>query len=294
MARAMSYVPEDILSDGVKMPHDLEAERALLGSIIQEEKHLNEAQDLLDLEDWYLEAHRRIWRKMLAMREEASAIDIVTICSELDAAKELNAVGGRAYVCSLTEGLPRRPSVVDYVKTIADKSLLRKLIKQSIKTIHAAEDQSEWAVDLVSSEVQNLENMTAANRFPWKPKRNREILVDAMKFASQNDSQVDWAVHRLIQRGGNGLILADPKVGKSLMMVDLALHLISGTPWLGQDVTRRMRVALVSREDHHGETARRIKTVIAGSELATLDLDGWLWLNTRAQSPTFNLKKRAT
>ena len=56
------------------------------------------------------------------------AVDIVTLANELARYKELEAVGGVAYLASLTEGLPRRPVIEEYIRIVKDKSLLRKLM----------------------------------------------------------------------------------------------------------------------------------------------------------------------
>ena len=78
--------------------------------------------------------------------------------------------------------------------------------------------------------------------------------------------------------------MGDPKAGKSLMTMHMIMHLISGTPWFGCAVKRRVRVGLVTREDAPGLTKKRMLRMIKGSNLATYDLENWLWVNSRRRS----------
>ena len=74
------------------------------------------------------------------------AVDIVTLAEELARRKEVEAVGGVAYLASLTEGLPRRPSIEEYVRIVKDKSLARQLIVICNTAITRAADQSDEAL----------------------------------------------------------------------------------------------------------------------------------------------------
>ena len=71
------------------------------------------------------------------------AVDIVTLANELARYKEIEAVGGVAYLASLTEGLPRRPVIEEYIRIVKDKSLLRKLMLICSAAIARAADQGE-------------------------------------------------------------------------------------------------------------------------------------------------------
>ena len=85
------------------------------------------------------------------------------------------------------------------------------------------------------------------------------------------------------------MVTGEPKAAKSLAMIDLSLAIATGTSWLGFHVPRRMRCALISREDFPGMTQQRIASLFRGTVRQT-DLDGWMWVNTRWQTPTFLLE----
>jgi len=88
----------------------------------------SEAAEKLDSEDFSLDSHRRIFLRITELMNASRAVDIVTLSNELARMKEIEAVGGVAYLASLTEGLPRRPVIEEYIRIVKDKSLLRKLM----------------------------------------------------------------------------------------------------------------------------------------------------------------------
>ncbi len=110
------------------MPASLDAERSILGAILLDNEILPQAAESLRADDFSLDSHRRIYMRMLELNETSRPIDIVTLTEELGRKKEVEAVGGVAYLSSLTEGLPRRENIEHYVKIVKDKALLRGLI----------------------------------------------------------------------------------------------------------------------------------------------------------------------
>ena len=140
------------------LPASVEAERSILGAILLDNHSYNEAAEKLRAEDFSLDSHRRIYSRMSELIDARRAVDIVTLAEELGARKEVEAMGGVAYLASLTEGLPRRPSIEEYVRIVKDKSLSRQLINICRTAITRAADQSEEAlVMLDAAEIGLLE-----------------------------------------------------------------------------------------------------------------------------------------
>jgi 5S rRNA maturation endonuclease (ribonuclease M5) len=124
----------------------------------------------------------------------------------------------------------------------------------------------------------------------WSPKETpHTMLVEGAHFGATAPPEVEWIVEGVIQKGGNGIVTGEPKAGKSLLMVDLLLAVATGTPWLGFSVPRRVKCALVSREDYPGMTQQRLARLFRGT-VRRADFEGWLWINTRWQTPTFLLE----
>src|ERR1700678_1129758 len=126
------------------------AERELLGAILLNNGHYQEAAGRIDAADFYLESHRRVFARMGGLMSEGSRVDIVTLAEQLQRHKELSTVGGVAWLATLTEGLPRRLSIEDYVRIVKDKSLLRQAIQESDRVGVLAGDQSGSAEEILA------------------------------------------------------------------------------------------------------------------------------------------------
>ena len=87
------------------LPASVEAERSILGAILLDNHSYNEAAEKLRADDFSLDSHRRIYSRMSELIDARRAVDIVTLAEELARRKEVEAVGGVAYLASLTEGL---------------------------------------------------------------------------------------------------------------------------------------------------------------------------------------------
>ena len=110
------------------LPASADAERAILGAILLDNQAYHQAAEFLLAEDFSLDSHRRIYLRMMELSDTGRAIDFVTLTEQLGQHNEIEAVGGVAYVTSLTDGLPRVKNIEQYVKIVKDKALLRGLI----------------------------------------------------------------------------------------------------------------------------------------------------------------------
>src|SRR5205814_9643807 len=104
------------------------AERSILGAILLDNFAYNQAAEHLRIEDFSLDSHRRIYGRMVDLAESSRPIDMITLIEELDRHKDLQAIGDVAYVSSLVEGVPDRPSIGLYVSIVGQKAQCRGLI----------------------------------------------------------------------------------------------------------------------------------------------------------------------
>ncbi len=147
-----------------QLPASIDSERTILGAILLDNESFNEAAESLMPEDFFLDSHRRIFQRMMDLMDASHAVDIVTLAEELNRNKEVEAVGGIAYLASLTEGLPRHPVIAEYIRVTKDKSQLRRLMKICTTVIARAADQSETALQVLEDcEGQLLEIAQEAN-----------------------------------------------------------------------------------------------------------------------------------
>src|SRR5215468_4888239 len=112
----------DVVAPERTLPHNLEAERSVLGAILLHNDAFNLAAEVIDAQDFYRDAHRRIFDKMVKLSERGDAIDLVTLKEELGRAGDLDEVGGPAYIAALVDGVPRSTNVEYYAKIIKEKS----------------------------------------------------------------------------------------------------------------------------------------------------------------------------
>ncbi len=111
------------------LPANEQAEKSIMGAILLDNFAYNQAAaEHLRAEDMSLDSHRRIYGRMVELAESSRPIDMITLIEELDRHKDLQAIGDVAYVSSLVEGVPDRPSIEHYVRIVCDKALLRGLI----------------------------------------------------------------------------------------------------------------------------------------------------------------------
>ena len=120
------------------LPVSLDAERSILGSIMLDNDLYEEAAARLIPDDFSLDANRRIFSRMRDLRESSRPVDMITLVYELERHNEIQAIGGVAYVSSLIDGVPERPSIQHYVEIVKGKALLRGLINVSQNTISQA------------------------------------------------------------------------------------------------------------------------------------------------------------
>ncbi len=109
------------------LPHNLEAERSILGAVLLDNHSLNAAVERLRSEDFFLPQHRQIFERMIQLAEKQQAIDVVTLMEDLARRGELESAGGVPYLSQLADGLPRVTNVEHYARIVKEKSVLRNL-----------------------------------------------------------------------------------------------------------------------------------------------------------------------
>ena len=157
LARYSTRIPDLTLDVG--LPANVDAEKTILGAVLLDNEAFLEANEKIKPDDFSLDSHRRIFLRMAEIMDENRPVDIVTLSNELAKWKEVEAVGGVAYLASLTEGLPRRPVIDEYIRIVKDKSTLRRLMGLASHTIAKAADQSEDALGIATWHAGELQNI---------------------------------------------------------------------------------------------------------------------------------------
>src|SRR5688572_9084364 len=138
------------------LPHNLEAEKCVLGAILINNQAFNAAAEVIDAHDFFRDAHRRIFEKMVTLSERSEAVDLVTLKDELTRSNELDEVGGPAYISALTDGVPRSANIEYYAKIVKEKSTLRRLIQSANECLSRAYDAEEDADNLLDEAERSI------------------------------------------------------------------------------------------------------------------------------------------
>lgn len=138
------------------LPHNLSAERAILGSILLHQEALLQAASTLEPGHFYRDAHRRLFAAMQRLADGGRSIDLVTLTAELARVGDMEHIGGPAYVAALVDGMPRAANVADYAAVVREHATRRDLIASMSKTLEAAFDAEETATDLVAQAQESL------------------------------------------------------------------------------------------------------------------------------------------
>jgi replicative DNA helicase len=276
----MSAIPDLTLDSG--LPANVDAEKTILGAILLDNAAHSEAAEKLESDDFSLDSHRRIFLRMSELMDAQHAVDIVTLANELARYKEVDAVGGVAYLASLTEGLPRRPVIEEYIRIVKDKSLLRKLMAICSMAIARAADQGESALDVLGAAESQLMEVTekglthgfqslhqivehSFGSIDNLYKQSREVTGLATSF-----TEFDRMTSGL-QKGELIIIAARPSMGKTALAINIAQNaaiksgakvavfslemskesllrrMLATQAWVDQ---RKLQTGFLGREDH--------------------------------------------
>jgi replicative DNA helicase len=135
-------------SDGA--PASIHIEVAVLGAMLLDGVAINDATAKLRAEDFSLDSHQRVYRAIVDLLAAGRGVDSLTVQEELIRRRELDSIGGPAYLAFLSEGIPRNFNIESYVRIVKDKSLLRQLMSIFTEGVARASDQSDEAIHVLS------------------------------------------------------------------------------------------------------------------------------------------------
>ncbi len=216
-------------------PHDIEAERSLLGSMLISSDACHEILSLATKDDFYLDSHRILFEAMLAVEEQGNPVDVTTLTSYLMNKKSLDKIGGVDYLLQLSESVPTTAHSQYYLKILSEKSLLRRLIKQSTDIIESAYGDVDNINDYIGEVEKNFLNVTR-DRNAGEFKNVKSVIqnvTDRLVMLQKSDGPVSgirtgyYDLDKLtsgLQKGDLIILAARPSVGKTAFALNIAYN----------------------------------------------------------------------
>ena len=216
-------------------PHDIDAEQAVIGSMLTDKEAVTSSVEVLKEEDFYRDDNRLIYAAMLNLYNRAEPIDLITVKAELESMGNCDKVGGFEYLAELPEKVPTTANATKYIKIVEEKSILRNLIKTANEIIELGYDPTEEVEDIMEGAEKRIFNlMQNKNQKGYSP--IKDILVESFAQLEElyNRKQHITGVptgfadldYRTAGLHGSELILvaARPAMGKSAFALNIATN----------------------------------------------------------------------
>ena len=263
-------------------PSDIEAEQAVLGSMLTDKDATIAAIEVLKEDDFYREDNKLIYRAILNLYNRAEPVDIITLKSELTSMGKFDAVGGLEYLADLPEKVPTTANVERYIKIVEEKAILRNLIKTANEIISLGYDPTEEVENIMdSAEKKIFDIMQSKNQKGYSP--IKDVLVDTFSQLEMlyNQKQHITGVptgfadldYKTAGLHGSDLILlaARPAMGKTAFALNIATNAA---------VRAKVPVAIFSLEMSKEQLVNRVlcgEAMVDSNKVRTGKLDEQDW-----------------
>ena len=241
-------------------PHDLEAEQAIIGSMLTDKDAVISSIEVLKEDDFYREDNKAIYSAILSLYNRSEPIDIITVKAELESMGKLEQVGGLEYLAELPEKVPTTANAEKYIKIVEEKSILRKLIKTANEIMELGYSPTEDVEDIMEGAEKKIFNiMQQKNQKSYTP--IKDVLVESFTKLEElynrkqhitgvptGFSELDYKTAGL---HGSDLILiaARPAMGKTAFALNIATN---------ASVRAKVPVAVFSLEMSKDQLVNRI------------------------------------
>ena len=218
------------------LPHNLEAERSVLGAILVRNDAINQAMEAIKPEDFFRAAHKVIFDKMINLSERGQAIDFIILNEELKRSNQLEEVGGPAYIAALADGVPRSTNVEHYARIIKEKSTRRRLIFASNRILdeaYGADQEAALLLDGAERQIFEIADASIRTGFVSMGELVRDSFETIEQLQKQKGlvtgvptgfTQLDEMTSGL-QPGDLVIVAARPSMGKTSFCLNIAQHI---------------------------------------------------------------------
>ncbi len=219
-----------------QMPHSIDTERALLGTLLVYEKSTRVAiEEGLSIHDFYLDAHRKIFTVIEAIHHEGKLVDVMTVSTKLNDLDQLKLVGGMDYILQLSDSSVTSASTKHYVEVLQDKTYLRRLIETAEEISQDSFDGTYKLEELLDSAEKKILNVTRSRKtadFRSSEHVINSLLDNIYKMRNQKSRITGvktgyTALDNLtsgLQRGDLIILAARPSMGKTALALNIGLN----------------------------------------------------------------------
>ncbi|MBU4478347.1 MAG: replicative DNA helicase [Candidatus Omnitrophica bacterium] len=216
-------------------PQNIEAEMAVLGSMLLEEEAISQVVELLDESSFYQENHRIIFKALISLYSDSKPVDLITLTEQLRKEESLERIGGAGYITELANVVPTSANVVHYAKIVKEKALLRNLITTATHIVTEGYEPDQ-EVDTLLDKAERLIFEISGSKIKGGFFSVKELIKDSIETIEklyQKKTQVtgiptgfqDLDVITAGFQPADLIILAGrPSMGKSALMCGVAEH----------------------------------------------------------------------
>lgn len=215
-------------------PQSLQAETAILGSMLIEEEAIAKAIEIIGENAFYKEAHRMIYRTIVDLFSRNSAVDLVTLTEELKKKGQLDAVGGAPYITLMTSSIPTAANIEHYAKIVKEKSILRQLISNATEIVQGCYESEDSADQLLDKAEQAIFEITSKKLEQKSSASLKDIIKDSIEIIDslyqrkENVTGVPTGFHEFdvmtagLQPSDLIVVAGRPSMGKSALVTCMA------------------------------------------------------------------------
>jgi len=214
-------------------PQNIEAEQSILGSLLIDKDAITKIADILNSEEFYKDGHHIIYDAIIDLYGDKEPVDLVSLTARLEEKKQLEKIGGRSYLISLTNNVPTSANIVHYAKIVRKKAVLRKLISTAAEIErlgYKEEEQIDSLLDEAESKLFGIsENFLKPEFTPIKSLLTEAFdRIDEMQKEKGKMRGVSTGFKALdnklagLQKSDLIILAARPSVGKTSLALDIA------------------------------------------------------------------------
>jgi replicative DNA helicase len=234
----MAFQNFPVIVDTVRsktLPHNIEAEAAVLGSMLIDDLAVPRAIEKLKPDSFYHPPHKQIFRCLVTLFENNHAVDIVTLTEALTFDQTLDAAGGVSYLSELSAAVPTSANIDYYVKIVHEKYILRSLIHSATQIVQEGYEASLDANTLLDRAEKAIFEI-AGHKFQGESVALKEIVkkcietIDRLYQRKENITGIPTGFHQFdiltagLQPSDLIIVAARPSVGKSAFVTNIAEH----------------------------------------------------------------------